>query len=342
LPDESTAKPLPTIPTGKSEDALIHLRRPFTPAAMKWKVQVTGPKGKKEKTWATVVGYIDARLVYERLNMVVAGGWSEDPIRVEGNPNALLYALTVLGQRHVDVGIGQGSSEDMKIKGVHSDAIKRVAVRFGIGAYLYSMPPFNLFVTPQEEVKDDKPTLLRWKDGKAGYLKEKHETWLREEYERWLEKEGEKNFGAPLDHGDARTGSVGNLAELLVEGDGGEEEDTAPERLTDDKAQGLRQRALEAFGELEVVNPDRLARGRLDKMLHDAEHSHTELERVAVTIENVLGTEKKLADLREQLTEKIGAKEAKPLIDSAERRGSQEERIAALEKAIEGAGDGGS
>jgi hypothetical protein len=336
-----TDKPLPPIPTAKIEEALIHLRRPFTPGAVRWKVQVTGPKEAKEKTWATVVGYIDARLVAERLNAVVAGGWTEQESPLEGKPNLMRYRLTVLSQTHTDVGEGQGHSEGMKAKAADSDALKRVAVRFGVGAYLYAMPPFNLYVTPSGEVRDDKPTLARMKSGKAGYLKEPHERWLREAYERWLASD-DNRFGEPLDHGDARTGSVGGLAEGMAAPEEDETPEEAQQPLTDEKATKLRKGIDAAYRELAQVNPDRLAPGRSAKMVRDAQHSHEELGRVAKAIENLRDTEKVLDTRRVELFRLIGAKKAKPLIDSAERRGSQQERIESVEKAIAEAKEGGS
>jgi len=341
-----TANALPPIPTAQIEEALIHLRRPFTPGAVRWKVQVTGPKEAKEKTWATVVGYIDARLVAERLNAVLAGGWSEEEIPLEGKPNLMRYRLEVLGQTHTDVGEGQGHSEGMKAKAADSDALKRVAVRFGVGAYLYAMPPFNLYITPSGEVKDDKPTLARMKSGKAGYLKKPHERWLREEYERWLESEGKRIFGEPLDHGDARTGSVGGLAEGLISAPEEDEapDEAQPEPLTDAKATKLRKGIIVANEELTQVNPDRLPRGRYEKMLRDAAHSHEELAKVLNAIDDLRHSEEILDAERKELISLIGSKAAKPLIDSAERRGSQQERIEAVEKAIAEAkeGEGGS
>jgi hypothetical protein len=198
------------------------------------------------------------------------------------------------------------------------------------------MPPFNFYVTPSEEMKDDKPTLLRLKSGKVGYLKEQHERWAREEYQRWLQSDEGKQFGEPLDHGDAHTGSVGGLAEGLNLPDEAEasDEDLAPPALEDDQAKQLHDVIARTYRELCAVNPNRLAKGRLDRMVAEAAHSHGSLEQVGGTIANLLSTEKQLSGLREELTEKVGAKAAKPLIDSAERRGSQEERIAAMEKAL--------
>lgn len=329
------APTLPAIPTSTIEEALLHFRRPFTPAAVKWKIQVTGPKSKKEKEWATIVGYIDARLVAERLNAVVAGGW-EEKAGEKVAENLLRYGLTVLGQTHTDVGEGQGQNTGMKVKATDSDALKRVAVRFGIAAYLYAMPAFQFYVTPKGDMRDDKPTIKRNSNGSAGYLKDAHEAWLRDAYEQWLKDEGEARFGEPLDHGDAARGSVGVLLEAggIPEAEAGEE-DLRPDPLDDDDAKRLRAEIEEVYGGLCKVNPDRLAQGRVDKMVEEAAHSHQELERVRDTLVNLELTEGELSGLRDQLIEKIGVKAAKPLIDSAERRGSQEERIASMKKAIE-------
>lgn len=344
MADESTIQ-LPTIPTALIEEALIHLRRPFSPGAIRWKIQSSDYKpakegrSKKDATWVLVVPYIDARLVSARLNAVVAGGWEEAPVERVGE-NLLRYKLTVLSQTHTDVGEGQGRTSGMKVKATDSDALKRVAVRFGVGEYLYAMPAFNFFVTPKGDMQDDKPTVKRMESGKPGYLKAQHEAWLSEAYERWLKEEGEEKFGPVLDHGDAARGSIGAMLEVEaapVEPD----EDTGPEPLDDDRAKQLRAEIEAGYEDLCAINPDRLARGRVDKMIKDAAHSHEALSQVGLTLASLASSEKRLSELREQLIKKVGKTKAKPLIDSAERRGSQEERIAALEKAIKEAGEGG-
>jgi len=340
LTDAAPEVTLPKIPTSDIAEALIHLRRPFAPSAVKWKIQASdfydGKKGgsKKDATWVLVVPYVDARLVSARLNAVVAGGWAEAPVERVGD-NLLRYKLTVLEQTHTDVGEGQGRTTGMKVKATDSDALKRVAVRFGVGEYLYAMPAFNFFVTPNGDMKDDKPTVKRMESGKPGYLKGQHETWLREAYERWLEAEGAEKFGPMLDHGDAAAGSLGAMLEADAPADteaGDADLSTPP--LDDAKAKKLRGTIEKTYAELCEINPDRLAQGRLDKMVDDAAHSHDALDQVARTLANLRDTEKRLGELREQLIEKVGKTAAKPLIDSAERRGSQEERIASMERAI--------
>lgn len=340
MSDESKVT-LPSIPTAEIAEALLHLRRPFAPSAVKWKIQSSdfkeakGNRKKKDATWVLVVPYVDARLVSARLNAVVAGGWEEVPVERVGE-NLLRYKLTVLGQTHTDIGEGQGMAAGMKTKAADSDALKRVAVRFGVGEYLYAMPAFNFFVTPNGEVKDDKPTIKRMESGKPGYLKAPHETWLHDAYKQWLEEEGEDKFGPVLDHGDAARGSIGQLLDQTTAPDEAEvsDDDLRPTPLDDDQAKQLRERIDGAYESLCEINSARLPQGRLDKMVEEAAHSHAELERVAEAVENLRNTEVDLADKRHKLTELLGKTKAKPIIDSAERRGSQEERIAAMDKAI--------
>lgn len=337
---------LPPLPAKNLNDALVHLRRPFTAGAIKWKIQASGPKG--AANWAIVIGYIDARLVVERLNMVCGSNWSEKPTPVEGQSNALLYELTLAFQSggpmglgtesstHTDVGIGQGSDDGMKLKGMHSDALKRVAVRFGVGVSLYAMPQMFLKVTPSEEViGENEPTLLRLQNGKPGRLKVQHEEHLRRLYQAWLDGEGGEAFGAPLDHGDARTGSTGGLAEGLAAEDEPETVvEVGPEPLIDMKADELRAAIKSVHAELGRINPNRLTEGRRDDLIKGAEHSHDRLGAVLVKLEDLRDTENVISLRIGELTALVGKKEAKPIIDRAKRRGSQRERISVLEKAI--------
>ena len=56
--------------------ALPLLRRPFSPTAVRAKVQ--NQDRAKPPSWGQVIRYIDARLVSERLNLVAGGQWSYD------------------------------------------------------------------------------------------------------------------------------------------------------------------------------------------------------------------------------------------------------------------------
>jgi len=188
------------FPVGTLSEALPQLRRPMRPEAVHFKPQSEFARG------ALVVGYIDARLVYERLNLVVGGAWScdfeplaqalwpEPELDRGGKPKPLpryvVARLTVCGVTREDV--GEGSDP----KGAYSDAIKRAAVPFGIGRFLYAMGSPTLY-------EGDRENELRRSKGRNPRLvvDRRSERWLRGRYAEWLERSG-RAFGAPLGHGD--------------------------------------------------------------------------------------------------------------------------------------------
>jgi hypothetical protein len=158
------------FPVDSFREAASHLRRPFTPAAVKFKPQSVTKTGK-----TLCVAYIDARLVIERLNLICPHLWHD---AYEPTPKGAMWChLTVDGITRSDVGEGQG-------KGLVSDALKRAGVHFGIGVSLYAVPQQYL-------------------DGEIKYLSDQHQRQLRTNYERWLKGQGIQAFGEPLDHGDA-------------------------------------------------------------------------------------------------------------------------------------------
>ncbi|HEU4754909.1 MAG TPA: Rad52/Rad22 family DNA repair protein [Armatimonadota bacterium] len=83
--------------------------------------------------------YIDARSVMRRLDAVVGpGNWSFDFDLLSPDGKMVKGRLTVLGVTKCDA--GEGATEDEVLKSAVSDALKRCAVHFGIGRYLYYLP----------------------------------------------------------------------------------------------------------------------------------------------------------------------------------------------------------
>lgn len=169
------------FPLSSYREAAKHFRRPFTPAAVKFKVQATWPK--ENPTAGLIVAYIDARLAVERLNLLVPHLWM-DAYRPVGQ-GQMWCDLTVDGITRSDVGEGTG-------KGLVSDALKRAAVRFGIGVSLYAIPKMTL---------NSASSALKLRQGKLT-LEPKGELLLRDTYSHWLAAHGTQAFGEPLDHGD--------------------------------------------------------------------------------------------------------------------------------------------
>lgn len=173
---EPTAIARQDFPVDSFREAARELRRPFTPAAVKFKPQ------QKIGNQTLCVAYIDARLVIDRLNLIVADGWTAEYEPVAGG---LMWChLTVCGVTRRDVGEGKG-------KALLSDSLKRAAVHFGVGVSIYAIPSVRL-------------------PGEIKYVTDQHTAQLRQRYERWLTQTGIPHFGEPLDHGDADDGGQGD------------------------------------------------------------------------------------------------------------------------------------
>jgi hypothetical protein len=116
------------------------LRDFFPAAALRWKPQSVTKDGKR----ALAVAYIVARDVMQRLDDAVGvENWQDDYVLLDGGQ--VMCKLSVrFGDAWVtkcDVG-GESEQPDKgdREKAAFSDALKRAAVKWGIGRYLYSMP----------------------------------------------------------------------------------------------------------------------------------------------------------------------------------------------------------
>jgi hypothetical protein len=228
------------LPTENLRVALVELRRPFTPAAIKFKVQSAQRTTPATATndYAMVVAYVDARLVIERLNAVVGENWSDemtcDQIPLAG---AATCALTVLGVTRSDVGEATGLAQ---AKALRSDALKRAAVKFGVGVSVYASP--RIVLKPGDGLR---PTTVGREKKPSWALTQKAEGRCRKRYAEWLKKFGAKAFGEPLDHGDVEA-SQGDweIEEPTADADRGPIIDT-PATLTDGAAKLMVSRSLQ-------------------------------------------------------------------------------------------------
>jgi hypothetical protein len=244
--------------------ALPLLRRPFTPQAIRFKVQSTWPKG--QPTGALVVAYVDARLVTERLNMVVPEDWSA-AYRQAPDAKHLWCDLSVFGVTRSDVGQSpKGFSKDLV-----SDALKRAAVHFGVAVSVYALPQITLNL-------DDKGFLRRTGQGDRASLAltEKGHAGLRAGYEKWLKEHGTRLFGDALDHGDVEGATLDEDAEV---------EDFTPEpapAVDDEGGRALIEQVRFAYEMIRRLphGAQALPPGRFNAMLTGAQHSHVELEKL--------------------------------------------------------------
>ena len=113
------------------------LKRPFPDGAVHWRVGARS----KDRAKGMPLAYIDARDVMDRLDDVVGAGHWQDTY-TETRSGRVLCSLTIdyPGIGPVTKTDGAGDTGTEGEKGAISDAFKRVAVKFGIGRYLYSMP----------------------------------------------------------------------------------------------------------------------------------------------------------------------------------------------------------
>ena len=169
------------------------LAEPFPPGEVQWRVEALS----RDKKRALVVPYVDARTVLDRLDKVVGPeGW-HDAYEVLSVAERLVKdergerrerlcevkcRLTVLGVTKEDVGEGDS------LKAAFSDALKRAAVKFGVGRYLYRLekqwvdydhekgrftPPKLPEAEPEAEAEEEKPEAHRLIDQLLERLKEK-------------------------------------------------------------------------------------------------------------------------------------------------------------------------
>ena len=114
------------------------LAEPFTADEIKWKAQVV--RGSR----ALTVAYVDARCVEDRLDAVFGvDGW-QDGYQVLPNNSVVCKLRVKVGQEWIeksDVGSqSEQPDEGDRLKSAFSDALKRAAVKLGIGRYLYRLP----------------------------------------------------------------------------------------------------------------------------------------------------------------------------------------------------------
>lgn len=187
------------------DEVLPELRRPFTVEAVKAKIQTAREKN------SLLVFYIDARLAADRLNHVCPGEWTDEYVPTPWG-QGLECRLTVAGVERRDVGFATGRKDgreltfaevvqtDMGLKAVYSDAFKRAAVKFGIGASLYALPKLVV----------QNNLLSMWKN--KPHLFDDSPAWtvIRKHYADWLDGGGAKYFGEPLGHGDTE-GAQGDV-----------------------------------------------------------------------------------------------------------------------------------
>jgi len=110
------------------------LAKEFPREAISWRAQSLTSVGDK----AMALAYIDARDVMDRLDEVCGPSDWQDRYEFHGSRTVCYLSIRIDGE-WITKADGAGDSDVEAEKGAISDALKRAAVKWGIGRYLYSL-----------------------------------------------------------------------------------------------------------------------------------------------------------------------------------------------------------
>ncbi len=138
----------------------LALTAPFPAEAIHWKPLAM--KGNR----ALAAAYLDARAVMQRLDSVFGvGGWKDRYEVVNGGSVVCTLSVRVDGEwvEKTDVGSPSEQPDDGdKLKAAFSDALKRAAIKLGIGRYLYRLTSQWVDYDPQRRQLVKVPQLPAW------------------------------------------------------------------------------------------------------------------------------------------------------------------------------------
>ncbi len=141
-------------------DIMAQLRAPFAPEDIDWRVgQAT-----RDETKVSALAYLTARAVQQRLYEEFGPyGWATK--YVEGPDGGVVCELSCKSPdgEWVTKADGATNTDFEAVKGGLSSALKRAAVHWGIGRYLYDLPMVWCHLKPKGQVYH------RTKSGKAMY-----------------------------------------------------------------------------------------------------------------------------------------------------------------------------
>jgi len=125
------------------------LREAFDPKDIEWRVQQAGAKN--GKPWAKVLAYLTNRAIMARLDDVVGpGNWRNEYRR--GPDGGVMCGIAIrIGEEWVTKWDGASNTDIEAVKGGLSNAMKRAAVQWGIGRYLYDLTTNFANVHPDGE-----------------------------------------------------------------------------------------------------------------------------------------------------------------------------------------------
>ena len=131
---------------------LEKLKTPFMPDDIEWRVQRSGMKN--GQPWAMVLAYVTNRAIMDRLDEVVGpGNWKNE--YSTGPDGGVLCGLSIkIDGEWITKFDGADNTQVEAVKGGLSGAMKRAAVHWGIGRYLYKLDATFAVIKESGRYKD--------------------------------------------------------------------------------------------------------------------------------------------------------------------------------------------
>lgn len=137
------------------------LAAPFSPDRVSWRVGSSNKKKRQKETGdnyakatkGMALAFINSRDVQERLDAVCGPANWQDRYEFHG-PRTICYLSIRIDGEWVTKADGAGDSDVEAAKGSISDALKRAAVKWGIGRYLYALPSPWVDLDDWEQITD--------------------------------------------------------------------------------------------------------------------------------------------------------------------------------------------
>jgi len=142
---------------------LHELSKPFPDGDIEWRVQRDGVRD--GKPWALVLAYVTNRAIIDRLDNVVGPeNWRNE--YQPGPSGGVLCGLSLrLGDAWITKWDGADNTDIESVKGGLSGSMKRAAVQWGIGRYLYHLETTFAHIHDRGKYRGyhkDSKTAYRW------------------------------------------------------------------------------------------------------------------------------------------------------------------------------------
>jgi|ERR1700728_2200764 len=157
-----------------AQEIFDELCEPFPIEYIEWRIGSTN----SEKTKGLALCYVDARAVMDRLDSVCGpDGWQCNYTAAPGTAIICNIGIRMPSGEWIWKADGAGATDVEGEKGMLSDALKRAAVRWGVGRYLYDLK------SPWVELEPGR-------NGKAGPMKDAERKKLEDIHEDFAQKSG--------------------------------------------------------------------------------------------------------------------------------------------------------